>query len=100
MASAMRTDVAEADAEALDGFDAQQVDMMAEAIILVDERDRRIGRASKVNAHRGVGALHRAFSVMLFDDDGRLLLQRRADDKITFPGDLGEHLLLASSRRS
>ena len=56
MASAMRTDVAEADAEALDGFDPEQVDMMAEAVILVDEMDRPLGRASKVNAHRGAGA--------------------------------------------
>ena len=86
MASAMRTDVADADAEVLDGLDAKQVDMMAEAVILVDEQDRPMGRASKVNAHRGAGAFHRAFSVMLFDQDNRLLLQRRADDKITFPG--------------
>ena len=33
------------------------------------------------------GLLHRAFSVFLFrPSDGRLLLQRRADEKITFPG--------------
>ena len=31
------------------------------------------------------GLLHRAFSVFLFDDQGRLLLQQRADEKITFP---------------
>lgn len=31
--------------------------------------------------------LHRAFSVFLFRPcDGKLLLQRRADEKITFPG--------------
>lgn len=86
MASAMRTDVANEDAELLDGLDAQQVDMMAEALILVDEQDRPLGRASKVKAHRHAGAYHRAFSVMLFDEHDRLLLQRRADDKITFPG--------------
>ncbi len=86
MASAMRTDVADEDAELLDGLDAQQVDMMAEALILVDEQDRPLGRASKVKAHRHAGAYHRAFSVMLFDEQDRLLLQRRADDKITFPG--------------
>ena len=86
MASAMRTDVADEDAELLDGLDAQQVDMMAEALILVDEQDRPLGRASKVKAHRHAGAYHRAFSVMLFDEHDRLLLQRRADDKITFPG--------------
>jgi isopentenyl-diphosphate delta-isomerase len=32
------------------------------------------------------GLLHRAFSVFLFDEEGRLLLQQRADEKITFPG--------------
>jgi isopentenyl-diphosphate delta-isomerase len=32
------------------------------------------------------GLLHRAFSVFLFDDENRLLLQQRADEKITFPG--------------
>jgi isopentenyl-diphosphate delta-isomerase type 1 len=33
------------------------------------------------------GLLHRAFSVFLFrPSDGRLLLQKRADEKITFPG--------------
>lgn len=31
------------------------------------------------------GLLHRAFSVFLFDDENRLLLQQRADEKITFP---------------
>lgn len=31
------------------------------------------------------GALHRAFSVFLFDSEGKLLLQKRASEKITFP---------------
>lgn len=31
------------------------------------------------------GLLHRAFSVFLFDEQGRLLLQQRAASKITFP---------------
>lgn len=30
------------------------------------------------------GLLHRAFSVFLFDDQNRLLLQQRASEKITF----------------
>lgn len=32
------------------------------------------------------GLLHRAFSVFLFDSQKQLLLQQRADEKITFPG--------------
>ena len=31
------------------------------------------------------GALHRAFSVFLFNNEGKLLLQKRASEKITFP---------------
>jgi isopentenyl-diphosphate delta-isomerase len=31
------------------------------------------------------GLLHRAFSVFLFDQDNKLLLQQRASEKITFP---------------
>ncbi len=47
-----------------------------EDVILVDEADRPIGVAEKMAAHRS-GALHRAFSVMIFDGHGRLLLQQR-----------------------
>jgi isopentenyl-diphosphate delta-isomerase len=50
---------------------------MEELVVLVDERDRAIGTARKLDAHRA-GALHRAFSVFVFDGRGRLLLQRRA----------------------
>ncbi len=45
-------------------------------VILVDERDRPVGRMEKLEAHE-TGALHRAFSVFLFDAEGRWLLQRR-----------------------
>ena len=51
-----------------------------ELLVLVDEQDREVGTCSKLAAHRE-GHLHRAVSVMLFDDAGRLLLQRRAPDK-------------------
>ena len=67
------------------GADATQSALMAEAIILTDEWDRVLGPCSKIAAHRGAGAYHRAFSVLLFDSQKRLLLQRRASDKVTFP---------------
>jgi isopentenyl-diphosphate delta-isomerase len=53
---------------------------------LVDESGRTIGTAEKLSAHIAPGRLHRAFSVFLFDDDGRLLLQRRALGKYHSPG--------------
>ena len=52
----------------------------AESVVLVDEDDRAVGTAEKLAVHRS-GALHRAFSVVLFDRTGRVLLQRRAEGK-------------------
>lgn len=49
-------------------------------MILVDAADAVIGAAPKLEAHR-TGALHRAFSVFVFDARGDLLLQRRARTK-------------------
>jgi isopentenyl-diphosphate delta-isomerase len=53
---------------------------------LVDEDGRTIGTAEKLSAHQAPGRLHRAFSVFLFDEAGRLLLQRRALAKYHSPG--------------
>ncbi len=54
--------------------------MAAEQLILVDADDRELGVGEKMQVHRA-GALHRAFSVFVFDGRGRLLMQRRAADK-------------------
>ncbi|KAK6332404.1 isopentenyl-diphosphate delta-isomerase idi1 [Orbilia brochopaga] len=74
----------------LEGYDAEQVRLMDEVCIVLDEDDKPIGSASKKTCHLMAnidkGLLHRAFSVFLFDPEGRLLLQQRADEKITFPG--------------
>jgi len=68
-----------------EGYDVDQATMMSEMVILVDENDSVIGSMSKVDAHRGIGVLHRAFSILVFDNQNRLLMQKRAGDKITFP---------------
>jgi len=54
-------------------------------VILVDERDIAIGVMEKMEAHRK-GALHRAFSIFLFNGKGEMLLQRRALTKYHSPG--------------
>jgi len=54
-------------------------------VILVDERDIAIGVMEKMEAHRK-GALHRAFSIFLFNGKGEMLLQRRALSKYHSPG--------------
>ena len=51
-----------------------------EQVILVDRNDTEIGRADKLPAHR-LGYLHRAVSICVIDDQGRMLLQRRAAEK-------------------
>ena len=81
-------ELSDSEQELLDsiGADSIQSELMAEAIISVDERDEVLGPISKISAHRDAGSYHRAFSVLLFDSKNRLLLQRRADDKVTFPG--------------
>ena len=69
-------------------MDAEQIKMMeGDMCIVVDENDNVIGRDSKKNCHLLAGGLklHRAFSIFIFDDEGRLLLQKRSRDKITFP---------------
>lgn len=56
-----------------------------EEVILVDFQDRAIGTMEKHEAHEK-GLLHRAFSVLVFNDHGELLLQQRALGKYHSPG--------------
>jgi isopentenyl-diphosphate delta-isomerase len=58
---------------------------MDEALILVDEADRGVGYLSKALCHEGAGILHRAFSLLIFNDRGELLLQQRAESKRLWP---------------
>lgn len=57
---------------------------MEEQVILVDEQDNQIGLMPKMEAHEKA-ALHRAFSVFIFNDEGELMLQQRAADKYHSP---------------
>ena len=74
-----------------DQYDQSQTLMMDEEVIVVDQDDEQIGSMSKVKSHLGEGTLHRAFSVLLFNSEGKLLIQKRASTKITFPLDLDFH---------
>ncbi|TVU19371.1 hypothetical protein EJB05_35516 [Eragrostis curvula] len=73
------------------GMDAVQRRLMFEdECILVDEQDNVIGHDSKYNCHlmekiESGNALHRAFSVFLFNSKYELLLQQRSATKVTFP---------------
>ncbi|MET7819764.1 isopentenyl-diphosphate Delta-isomerase [Micromonospora zamorensis] len=52
---------------------------------LVDENGEAHGETTVAAAHQAPGQLHRAFSVLLVDSDGQVLLQRRAAVKTRFP---------------
>lgn len=58
---------------------------MAEEVILVDKHDNELGFMEKLLAHQ-TASLHRAFSVFLFDSNGKMLLQKRALSKYHSPG--------------
>ncbi|KXN90039.1 Isopentenyl-diphosphate Delta-isomerase [Leucoagaricus sp. SymC.cos] len=74
----------------LSSYDPEQSRLMKERCILVDENDNGIGAVDKKTCHLmeniNKGLLHRAFSAFVFrPSDGKLLLQQRASEKITFP---------------
>ncbi|MBT8227694.1 MAG: isopentenyl-diphosphate Delta-isomerase [Dactylosporangium sp.] len=55
-------------------------------VVTVDEGGASLGTCTVAEAHAGSGVRHRAFSVLLRDPRGRVLLQRRASVKTRFPG--------------
>jgi len=57
---------------------------MEELVVLVDEKDNQIGLMPKMEAHEKA-VLHRAFSVFIFNNEGKLMLQQRAADKYHSP---------------
>lgn len=58
---------------------------MTEKLILVDGHDNPVGTAEKRLCHTNHGILHRAFTALLFDGEGRLLLTRRSPAKMLWP---------------
>jgi isopentenyl-diphosphate Delta-isomerase len=56
-----------------------------DTLILVDEADQGVGHLSKAECHEGRGILHRAFSLLIFNGSGELLLQQRASSKRLWP---------------
>lgn len=72
-----------------EGHDQEQIKLMEELCIVLDYNDTPIGAGTKKLCHImdniNQGLLHRAFSVFLFNEKNELLLQQRADEKITFP---------------
>jgi isopentenyl-diphosphate delta-isomerase len=60
---------------------------MEEYVILVDQDDNPIGKEEKVKCHLPNGKLHRAFTALIFNGDGKLLLTKRSEGKMLWPND-------------
>jgi isopentenyl-diphosphate delta-isomerase len=50
-------------------------------VIAVDADDAELGTVNRLEAHTGEGTRHRAFTALVFDDAGRILLAQRAPTK-------------------
>jgi isopentenyl-diphosphate Delta-isomerase len=62
-------------------------DIMEEYVILVDQNDNPIGKEDKVKCHLPNGKLHRAFTALIFNGEGKLLLTKRSESKMLWPND-------------
>jgi len=60
---------------------AERHENAGQDVIAVDEHDEEQGLANRLDAHTGDGIRHRAFTCLLFDAEGRLLLAQRAATK-------------------
>ncbi len=50
-------------------------------VIAVDENDNKIEMVNRLEAHTGEGIRHRAFTALIFDGEGNILLAQRAPEK-------------------
>ena len=57
---------------------------MTEFVVLVNEKDQVLGTMEKMEAHVK-GLLHRAISVLIFNENGEMLIQQRAAVKYHWP---------------
>ncbi len=53
----------------------------SQAVVAVDEHDQSQGTVNRLDAHTGDGIRHRAFTALVFDAAGNLLLAQRSPDK-------------------
>ncbi|ACV47682.1 MULTISPECIES: isopentenyl-diphosphate Delta-isomerase [Halomicrobium] len=63
------------------GMDDVEHENALQDVITVDANDEKQGTANRLDAHTGDGIRHRAFTALLFDEEGRILLAQRAHDK-------------------
>jgi isopentenyl-diphosphate delta-isomerase len=74
----------------------------AEILILVDKNGNHLGEEEKEKCHDGIGLLHSAFMVMVFNDKNELMLAKRSRQKRLWPdfwdGTVASHYFQGQSR--
>lgn len=68
------------------GNNALPGDNPDEVFDLINDNDQVIGQVRRGDAHQNPVLLHRSVQILVFDDKGHVLLQRRSQTKDLFPG--------------
>ena len=65
----------------MDANDGETHKNALQDVIAVDEDDNELGLVNRLEAHTGDGIRHRAFTALVFDTDGNILLAQRSPEK-------------------
>src|SRR3989344_7121738 len=63
----------------------QKYDAQEDLVVVVDKSDKIIKYLPRKEAHKK-NLIHRTTAILVFNKEGKLLLQKRAQDKDTYPG--------------
>lgn len=89
---AVRRAIADVEGQVIDvrantqGVCIETTDDQKEEFIVVDRDDKVLGFRSRYDCHHDKSLIHRAVNLLIFDDQGRVLLQKRSMSKDTSPG--------------
>ncbi len=61
-------------------------DEQSELFVVVDEDDTILGYRTRYDCHHNKTLIHRAIGIVIFNDKGEILLQKRSKNKDTDPG--------------
>lgn len=61
--------------------DTHQHENAKQSVVAVDGNDTELDIVNRLDAHTGDGTRHRAFTALVFDGDGHILLAQRSADK-------------------
>lgn len=67
-------------------MDIDRTNTPEELLDRVDEKDLVIGRVTKAEANSNAEIIHREVRVVLYDSEGKILIQKRSPKKKVYPG--------------